>query len=221
MNRFAEHYNELVSDATQQSLDNEYWVNLFGTNPNNNPTWNINDPVTMEEIRNIVLDMKNNKAPGPDGIPINFFKAFLSKSDLSDNQDDSSVVHYSNCTKCLLSLFNKIWDGDFPEEWNSASIISIPKKRDLSYCYNYRISLINVGLKIISKIGTNRIAKYAFEHKFVRLEQFGFRNKEEFISLYISVRKICQRRKFQGNFTYLAFLDLKKAYNSTYLKYFD
>ena len=43
---------------------------------------------------------------------------------------------------------------------NSASIISIPKKGDLSDCNNYRgISLINVGLKIISKIVTNRIAK--------------------------------------------------------------
>ena len=91
---------------------------------------------------------------------LNFFKAFFSESDLSDNQDNPSDVHYSDCAKCLLSLFNKIWDGDFPEEWNSVSIISIPKKGDLSDCNNYRgISLINVGLKIISKIVTNRIAK--------------------------------------------------------------
>jgi len=41
-----------------------------------------------------------------------------------------------------------------------------------------------------------------------------FRNREECISLFISVREICQRRKFQGKFTYLAFLDLKKAYDS-------
>ena len=60
-----------------------------------------------------MVDIKNNKVPGPDDIPIEFFKAFFSKSDLSDNQDYSSVVHYSDCAKCLLSLFNKIWDGDF------------------------------------------------------------------------------------------------------------
>ena len=94
------------------------------------------------------------------------------------------------------------------------SIISIPKKGDLSDCNNYLgISLINVGLKIISKIVTNRIAKYAFEHKFVGPEQFGFKNKEKCISLYISIREICQRRKFQGNFIYFAFLGLKKAYD--------
>ena len=34
--------------------------------------------------------------------------------------------NYSDCAKCLLLLFNKIWNGDFPNEWNSASIVSIP-----------------------------------------------------------------------------------------------
>ena len=96
-------------------MDNEYWVSLFRTNPSNNPTWNINDSITMEEIQKTVLDMKNNKAPEPDGIPIEFFKAFFSKSDLYDNQDNSSDVHYSYCAKCLFSLFNKIWNDDFPE----------------------------------------------------------------------------------------------------------
>jgi hypothetical protein len=43
--------------------------------------------------------MKNNKAPGYDGIPIEFFlfffffKAFVSKSDLFDNEDDFSDIH--------------------------------------------------------------------------------------------------------------------------------
>ena len=37
------------------------------------------------------------------------------------------------------------------------------------------------------------------------------------VSVYIyifSIRGICQRRKFKGNFTYLVFLDFKKAYDS-------
>jgi len=45
--------------------------------------------------------------------------------------DNSS---YSDCAKCLSILFNKIWNGDFPSDWNTASIISIPKKGDLTDC---------------------------------------------------------------------------------------
>ena len=97
-----------------------------------------------------------------------------------------SDVLYSDCAKCLLSLLNT----------KSRIVISLKsgirlplyqfqkKKGDLSDCNNYcSISLINVGLKIISKM--------------VKPEQFGFRNKEECISLYIifQFRKICQRKK--------------------------
>jgi len=42
-------------------------------------------------------------------------------------------------------------------------------------------------------------------------EQFGFRNKEECVSLFISIREICQRCKNDNKETYLAFLDLKKG----------
>jgi len=52
LNRFAEHYSELASDITQHSLDNEYWVSLFGTNPNNNPK---NDFGFISEIRNLTF----------------------------------------------------------------------------------------------------------------------------------------------------------------------
>jgi len=211
LHRWAEHYKDLFSDSTGHSLNRTYWNYIFHSFPYNEFSWNINDPISIPEIQNIVLSMKNNKAPGPDGLPIEFYKAFFRKS----NQNETNEENFSNAAKCLEIIFNKIWNGSFPKEWNSASIVSIPKKGDLSDCNNYRgISLINVGLKIISKIVTERISKYALSHNYIRPEQFGFRNHEECISLFISIREICQRRKFNGQFTYLAFLDLKKAYDS-------
>ena len=207
LERWAEHYKTLAADNTGHSLDSKYWADIFRNNHRNPKTWNINDSISLDEIRNTILSMKNNKAPGPDGIPIEFYKAIFSDPELGEK--------YPFAAKCLELIFNKIWDGSFPKKWNTASIVSIPKKGDLSNCNNYRgISLINVGIKIISKILTERISKYAFNHNFIRPEQFGFRNHEECISLYISIREICQRRKFQNKFTYVAFLDLKKAYDS-------
>ena len=216
LNRFAEHYEELASDITGHSLNENYWKRILNNSSTPQESWDINQPISMSEIHSTVLSMKNNKAPGPDGIPTEFFKAFFNSESRNSSQDDSNQeVTYSDCAKCLLLLFNKIWDGDFPNEWNSASIVSIPKKGDLSDCNNYRgISLINVGLKILSKIVTKRISDYAFSNGIIRPEQFGFRNKEECISLFVSIREICQRRKFKDKFTFLAFLDLKKAYDS-------
>jgi len=112
-------------------------------------------------------------------------------------------------------LFNRIWNNESPESWNQASIVSIPKKGDLTDCDNYRdISLINVGIKLITKILTKRISEYGLSNNFIRPEQFSFRTKEECISLFISMREICQRRQYFNKEIYFAFLDLKKDYDS-------
>ena len=49
------------------------------------------------------------------------------------------------------------------------------------------------------------------------LNNFGFRKKEEGISfIYLNIGEIGQKKKnFQGNFTYLTFLDLKKKSNDS------
>jgi len=75
------------------------------------------------------------------------------------------------------------------------------------------------GLKIISKIVTNRITKYAFEHKFVRPELFGFRNKEECIRVYrfLLEKYVKEEKNLKEIFTFLAFLDLMSV-NSKELK---
>lgn len=205
-----DHYKNLTADKSHRSLYKPFWYNpvwkkllLF----RKHKSWNINQEITRKEIQDAILSIPNFKASGPDGIPIEFFKAIVCKK----NPDDNSNHGYN----FLHLLFNNIWDGDFPESWNNASIVSIPKKGDLSDCNNYRgISLINNGIKILSKIVASRISDYAIKHKFIRPEQFGFRSKEECISLFISIREICQRRQFKGKSTYLAFLDLKKAYDS-------
>jgi len=106
-------------------------------------------------------------ASGPDCIPIEFYKALFCNKELLET--------HSATGKCLKLIFNKIWNGFFPKKWNSASIVSIPKKGDLLDFSKYRgFSLINIGLKIVSKIITNRMSSYALTHNFIRPEQFGF-----------------------------------------------
>ena len=96
-------------------------------------------------LKNTISSMKNNKAPGPDGIPIEFYKALFINEELLETDPAGG--------NCLKLIFNKIWNGSFPKKWNSALIVSIPKKGDLSDCRNYgNIFLINVRLKTFQKL---------------------------------------------------------------------
>ena len=92
--------------------------------------------------------------------------------------------------------------------------ITIPKKLWSIWLWQLSSISLNNGIKLVSKIVSKRISEYGLKNNFIRPEQFGFRNKEESINWFISIRKICQRRKNNNKETYLAFLDLKKAYNS-------
>lgn len=85
LQRQIEHYKNLASDVTGHSLNRYYWNAIF---PHAKPyTWNINDPISLSEIRSTILSMKNNKAPGPDGIPIEFYKAIFSDSENETNHN--------------------------------------------------------------------------------------------------------------------------------------
>ena len=117
-----------------------------------------------------------------------FFKALIPCVDDSEGSSDKNS-NISSGFKCLKVLIIRIWNGDFPISWNNASIVSIHKKGDLSDCNNYRgISLINNELKIIvKKIIANRISKYGMDKGFISQGQYGFRNREECVSLYTSL----------------------------------
>jgi len=134
-----------------------------------NEEWDINQDISIDEIKSAILSTPNYKASGPDDIPIEFYKAIVPGGE--DNETSSP------CINCLLLLFNRIWNGDFQKSWNETSIVSIPKKGDLNDCYNYRgIFLINNVIKLISKTITNRISNNGLNYGFIRHEQFGFRN---------------------------------------------
>jgi len=203
-----DYYENLSSNPSGHSMYKPYWPNPYDKalyNYKKNKVRAINQDISIEEIVSAIESTPNFKASGPDNIPIEFFKALFYRNDEND-------IVYGDGLSCLHQLFNRIWNGDFPSKWNKASIVSIPKKSDLSDCNNYRsISLINNIIKLLSKIVASRISSYGIKNDLIRPEQFDFRNKEECISLYISIREICQRRKFKGKDTFLAFLDLKKS----------
>ena len=91
----------------------------------------------MEEIKEVVDDMEDDRAPGPDGYNANFIKACwgIIKNDLF-----KMVSKSQRCDKIGGST-------------NSTFLALIPKEKDAnSFDRFWPISLFNIGYKIITKI---------------------------------------------------------------------
>uniref|UniRef100_A0A3Q3ENM7 Reverse transcriptase domain-containing protein n=1 Tax=Kryptolebias marmoratus TaxID=37003 RepID=A0A3Q3ENM7_KRYMA len=94
-------------------------------------------PLTREEIVAAMKSMQSNKAPGPDGFPVEFYKKFQDKL--------SPLLH---------ALYNEsLHQGSLPQTLTQACICLLLKKdKDPNLCSSYRpLSLINVDAKILAK----------------------------------------------------------------------
>lgn len=98
--------------------------------------------VTEAEVKQVIFSMSSNKAPGPDGYTVEFFKG-------------AWPIVGSDLTVAIQSFF---MFGFLPTGINSTILALIPKKTDARFMNDYRpISCCNVLYKIISKILANRL----------------------------------------------------------------
>lgn len=105
----------------------------------------LNSPITEEEIKKVVLSISPYKAPGGDGLQAIFYQA---------NWD---IVGPKICNFVL----NSFRDGEFDPTINETLICVIPKVEQPERPNQYRpISLINVTVKIITKLMVSRIRPF-------------------------------------------------------------
>ena len=104
-----------------------------------------------------IAQLKNNKAPGPDGFLVEFYKKcwHIIKGD-------------------LLPMFEDLFSGQLHLfHLNFGTITLLPKKTDVVRIEQFRpICLLNVSFKIFTKIGTNMLTQIA--HSVVQQSQTTF-----------------------------------------------
>ena len=210
---WARHYQELAADATGHSRDHDFWRRRFEGVPVCEPLPGMDDAVTWGELNNVLARMPNRKAPGADGIPSEFFKTAVQST--SDEAYDG-VNPPSALGRMLLRMANRVLrTGQLPQQWQRALVVSIPKKGDLRQMDNYRgISLIPVVLKLVTTLAIRRVQKGLEQRQWFRREQAGFRFREECPAHAVALYEIVQRRRAMGHGTYLAFVDMRKAYDT-------
>ena len=118
-------------------------------------------PVTLQEIQHILTISKNDKSPGPDGIPVEIYRCLFDVL----GEDLLRVIELSWVSGKILAVFN------------STFLALIPKiDQPLSFEDFRPISLCNFVYKIIGKIISIRIKNVlgrciSGEHFWVFVEQ--------------------------------------------------
>ena len=100
------------------------------------------NPPTRREVEKAIQKLKNNKAPGLDGIVAELIK--LAPAEIISG---------------LHRLLLKIWEDEVvPEDWCKGLLCIIFKKGNRSICSNYRgVSLLSVPGKIFGHITLDRM----------------------------------------------------------------
>jgi hypothetical protein len=156
----------------------------------------LSKPIAKEEIDQVVQEMPNGKAPGPDGFTVEFFKACweVVKHDIYGVVEDSR-----RSTSILKAL-------------NATMITLIPKENEARTPDRYRpIALCNVVYKIISKVIANRLKPLL--PTLISQEQAGFVEGRQILDNIIQAHEIIHTLKSQRRGGMIIQLDLAKAYD--------
>ena len=152
---------------------------------------------TASEIEKAINGLANGKAPGNDAIP-------------------SEVIKYGIAVLLphLRELLFLCWrESEVPQDMRDAKIVTVFKNKcDRSECNNCRgISLLSVVGKVFARVALLRL------HILVDCidpeSQCGFRSGRSTVDRIFSVRQLQDICREQQQPSYLAFIDLTKAFD--------
>ena len=159
----------------------------------------LDETPTYEDIRKACLSLKNNKAPGPDGLPGELFK--YGGPALTEKLHD------------FISLF---WTtGLLPQTWKDPIMTMIYKRKGCrTRCENYRgISLLDVAGKILARVMLTRLINSPIMEVLPET-QCGFRKDRSTSDMMFVARQIQEKCREQHRDLYIAFVDLAKAFDT-------
>ncbi|KAF7245550.1 hypothetical protein EYD10_08337 [Varanus komodoensis] len=159
----------------------------------------LNQEVTTMEITEAIMGQKNNKTPGPDGLPAEFYKSF---------EGVFATLLKDICNEALLN-------AKIPDTWTEANITFIQKEdMDLTQIQNYRpISLLNVDYKFFASILAERLKKFLID--FIHPDQNGFLPKRQMKNNLRTILDILEYYEtHMEKAMALLFLDTQKAFDN-------
>ncbi|KAL1446222.1 hypothetical protein WDU94_003696, partial [Cyamophila willieti] len=132
-------------------------------------------PFTMDELLQVLVDIRNKKAPGPDGIVPEMVKIFL-----------------KTAPDFCLGLFNRLLKkGVFPTTWKSAKLVLIEKEKkpgDTESSYRPICLLDSMG-KVFERLIKIRLEKEIVINGGLSPHQYGFMAGKSTIDAMLEVKR--------------------------------
>eukprot|EP00253_Pinus_taeda_P008428 PITA_08428 len=166
--------------------------------------WALCREISLEEIEEAIRSMSNDKAPGPDGFTINFYKACWSivKQDVWEVVEDSRRL------------------GTILKSLNSTFLALIPKVEEAKTPDKFRpIALCNVIYKIISKVIASRLKTIL--PGIISEEQSGYVEGRQILDNILLAQEMIHSLHSRKEAGMLMQLDLSKAYDKVSWKYLE
>lgn len=160
----------------------------------------LSEKITYTEISKCIKNLKNNKAPGKDGV-IN-----------------EQIKNAPDCLIELLQLlFNVIFDsGIIPSSWAIGSVVPLYKnKGDKHSTDNYRgITLLSCLGKLFTSILNGRLTEFDNKYHIIKESQAGFRQAYSTTDHLFTLRTAVDFYLNEGKKVYCCFVDYRKAFDN-------
>jgi len=127
--------------------------------------------ISEDEIGKLIGAMRENKAPGVDGISARFLR--------------------EGC-RCITTALRMIFErsfrfGEVPEDWRRANVAPLFKKGKVTEVGNYRpVSLTSLVGKLLEKMIKNKIVDYLDTRGVILDSQHGFRSARSCLTNLLS-----------------------------------
>lgn len=159
----------------------------------------LTDTIPLRELRRVIRNLKNNKAPGDDHMLAELYKY----------APDEAL-------QPLLEQVNKCLQGEsLPEEWRGGIVKLLLKKEPADTLGNWRpVCMANTEYKIYSQIITIRLQRIAESHGILETSQEGFRAERSTRRQIERLLHVLYKARDERKRVYLALLDFTNAFNS-------
>lgn len=157
---------------------------------------------TPKELKSIIKNLKNKKAPGNDNLNNITLK----------NLPKKALILLAKITNAILKF------GYFPKNWKCAKVIPIPKPGKIpnNPLHLRPISLLSALSKVVEKIILIHLTQHLDDQHVIQDEQFGFRTSHSTTHALTRIVELITKGFNRKETTVGVFLDTEKAFDKVW-----